>query len=381
MRPMHRTPSGDDEQEYDVTAAHPNAPMPDNHQNNGQDDGIIDAETTPAAAPQPDRSSDYIVEEYESFKRKNRRRLVGAGALVLIAGGLFAAASQQNNAPVTPALAPEAQTAENRVTAEILYPDNKASAAAPLHNIDDSKNDPIRLSKKIQAAAPLSPEEKAALEARQQRAKAQRLAQQRKQEAERAEQAAKENKDPKGKENSDKTLVADAKKDPKRNTAAERSKEREEEQRRKKAQALSDKAAAERNAKENAAAAKAREAQTAADKQRAAERAKLEKQNKTAANDKAKTEAKRSSDKTAEAPASGNRRVTIQAGAFADKNHALRVQQQLKGINYSSRIEEVQTAKGTVYRVRTGTFANQNEAKNALERIKDKGMNGVVVGK
>ena len=56
MRPIHHTPSSDDEQEYDVAAAHPNAPMPDNGQDKVQDDGIIDAETTPitpAAARSP----------------------------------------------------------------------------------------------------------------------------------------------------------------------------------------------------------------------------------------------------------------------------------------------------------------------------------------
>lgn len=388
MKPTHHTPSAGEEQEYDVAAAHPNAPMPET-----ADEGVVEAApatapTVPLGSSKAESGSDYVIEEYESFKRKNRRRLIGAGALVLIAGGLFAAASQQSGTPAAPALAPETRQAPpHAVTAEILYPDNKASAAAQaVNHIDDSQNAPIRMTKKIQAAAPLSPEEKAALEARQQRAKAQRLAQQRKQEAERAEQAAKEQ-TAAGNKPADKTAADTApKKDPKR-AAADKAKEREEEQRRKKAQALTAKAEAERNAKESATAAKAREAQLAADKQRAAERAKLEKQNKNKTADKTdnnkRTAADTRTDKNTSKTAAdtGNRRVTIQAGAFMDKNHAQRVQQQLKSINYNSRLEEVQTAKGTVYRVRTGTFANQNEAKNALERIKNQGMNGVIVGK
>lgn len=74
-----------------------------------------------------------------------------------------------------------------------------------------------------------------------------------------------------------------------------------------------------------------------------------------------------------------NGKVTVQAGAFSDKALAQRIQQQLKSLNYSSHLEEVQTAKGSVYRVKTGKFANQNEAKGAIERLKSSGINGVVV--
>lgn len=364
-----------------------------NHPNHDTSEhGTETAQPETAPVQTPEGNGGYVIEEeYEQFKRKNRRRMVGAGALVLIAGSLFTAASN-NQPPTGPTLAPEnRQAAAPAVTTDILHPGN-GRASAPVINVDDSQNAPIKISRKIQAAAPLSPEEKAALEARQQRAKAQRLAQQRKQEAERVERESKN-----ALKTTDTANVKDKEKDRdsiKPQNTADRAKEREEEQRRKKAQALSAKAEAERTAKEKAAADKAREAQLAADKKRANERAKLESQKKTQTNndklaaDKQR-EKNRSSDKTTAAKTekkpqntadnTAGRRVTVQAGAFADKAHAQKVQQQLKSLNYSSHLEEVQTAKGTVYRVKTGKFANQTEAKNAIERIKGKGMNGVVV--
>lgn len=349
MNSKHPNHPSDEEQEYDIAAAHD---TPESQQTEDANI-IVDVSTNqPTTTPlkpsteegtESNTTDEYVIEEYEHLKRKNRRRLVGAGALVLVAGGLFAAASQ-NNPPTTPTLAPETELATASSVADILYPNNNI-ASEPEHNVDDSKNTPVRLSKKIQAAAPLSPEEKAALEARQRRAKAQRLAQQRKQEAERAEQAAQ------NKETAD--MAEDHDNIKQRNVA--RKKEIDENQRTKKTQTTSTET--ERNNKNK----------DTANKQRNEEREQLAKD-------------KKSSDATKQQASSSSSRVTIQAGAFLDKALAERTQQKLKSIHYTSHLEEVQTEKGTVYRVRTGKFANQTEAKNALERIKNQGMNGMILG-
>lgn len=344
----------------------------------------------------------YVIEEeYEQLKRKNRRRLVGAGALVLVAGGLFAAASH-TTPHATPTLAPETQApVVANVTTDILLPGNGKTATntASMENVvvDDSKNAPISMSHKIQAAAPLSEEEKNALAARQQRAKAQRLAQQRKLEAERAEH---EN-------NNINSSTVVTNNNNKTNSTND-------DLRPKKAQALNIKVETDRKPKENTNinATTARDAQIAADKARAAERAKLSNNktnnsaapNKTSSNitastnnnnadrEKAAQEKLRAQRQAAErekatssklttnnSSTTINGKVTVQAGAFSDKALAQRIQQQLKSLNYSSHLEEVQTAKGSVYRVKTGKFANQNEAKGAIERLKSSGINGVVV--
>ena len=41
---------------------------------------------------------------------------------------------------------------------------------------------------------------------------------------------------------------------------------------------------------------------------------------------------------------------------------------------------KIETSKGTVYRIQTGSYPNREAAANALERLKAKGVNGAVVG-
>ena len=126
----------------------------------------------------------------------------------------------------------------------------------------------------------------------------------------------------------------------------------------------------------------------AADKARVAERSKILGNNNTAT--KPETNNNTSSDKIqqekqraqriADERTKANKQIAIQAGSFADKAQAQKMQQQLKGMNYSAGIEEVKTEKGTVYRVKTGKFANKDEADNALKNMKDKGVKGIIVG-
>ena len=359
----------------------------------------------------------YVIEEeYEQLQRRNRRRLVGAGALVLVAGGLFAAATTSNMP------APKLVTTDQNpyVKTEILRPDSGASAVANYDlsaNAEEMSDDtPLiqtQLPKKSATTAALdtnkddkavtlTASEKAAQDARLQREKAQRIALRRKQEAERQAQLAQNNSS--ANNNATATKAAPKATNPTNNNVAvstakstapaaadqaeAKRKAREDEQRQRKAQALASKAESERAAKESAAAEKIHQAQLAADKARVAERSKILGNNNTTT--KPETNNNTSSDKIqqekqraqriADERTKANKQIAIQAGSFADKAQAQKMQQQLKGMNYSAGIEEVKTEKGTVYRVKTGKFANKDEADNALKNMKDKGVKGIIVG-
>lgn len=73
------------------------------------------------------------------------------------------------------------------------------------------------------------------------------------------------------------------------------------------------------------------------------------------------------------------RRAMIQAGAYNSQAQAKKVQQRLADAGYSASINEVDTAKGKVYRVRTGSFSSQEAAQNALAKIRLQGIDGVVI--
>ena len=73
------------------------------------------------------------------------------------------------------------------------------------------------------------------------------------------------------------------------------------------------------------------------------------------------------------------RRAIIQAGAYNSQTQAKKVQQRLADAGYSASINEVDTAKGKVYRVRTGSFSSQEAAQNALAKIRLQGVDGVVI--
>lgn len=358
----------------------------------------------------------YVIEEeYTQLKRKNGRRLVAAGALALVAGGLFAAASTTGSQPKLVTPNPEA----TRPKTEILHP-TAASIPVVAYPMDDELNAAsevaiVRTNKKGETVA-LTEAERKAEEAKLAREKAQRVAQLRKQQAERAElerarQAAMANANP-----SSNTATASAKpKAPEKpqKTAAElaeeRRKAREEQQRQRRAQQLSAQAERERAAQEAAAAEKVRQAQLAADKERAAARAKLAaNQSGNSANtgntataksansnnsgsltpQNVKTPAQSTADKVQQekqraqrvAAERERRQLAIQAGSFTDKAQAQKMQQQLKSMNYQTGIEEVKTEKGTVYRVKTGRFHSKEAADNALKNMKDKGVKGIIVG-
>ena len=152
------------------------------------------------------------------------------------------------------------------------------------------------------------------------------------------------------------------------------------------------KAEAERTAKQKAALERAAEQKAAADETRRTERAKLLAQQKAAERAaQAKAAPKKADDKTASKTApkqpekavankdSKEKRASVQVGAYRDINAAKAAQQKMKGLNYSSSIEEINTDKGKVYRVRTGSFPNKSEAELAASKLKARGLGGIVL--
>ena len=48
-------------------------------------------------------------------------------------------------------------------------------------------------------------------------------------------------------------------------------------------------------------------------------------------------------------------------------------------MSYGAVVEEISTAKGKMYRVRTGTLPNRTAAQQAAQKIQSKGLGGVVI--
>lgn len=317
--------------------------------------GSSETENTENVSPANTAAATSLA-EYEQLKHKNRRRLVSAGALVLVAGSLFAAASKDNAQKQNdPSLSVVKVASQPVMQPEILRPTGSETKVDL--NMDDVPSTAIPLKNNMVA----TPQERAALAAKQ-----------------KAATTAK----PKTNADNDNTTAKAVKPVAPTQTAAEKVKAREEarlaEERRQRAQSKAAEAEARRQETEREIANKAREAQVNADRIRNDERAKLTVERAAQEKQRAQRQAAERASK-ANSGSSGNK--AIQAGAFADKESAKRMQQQLKSMNYNARLEEVQTNKGKVYRVRTGDFANDSEAKNALNQMKNKGVNAMVVGK
>ncbi len=77
--------------------------------------------------------------------------------------------------------------------------------------------------------------------------------------------------------------------------------------------------------------------------------------------------------------ASGGKAI-IQAGAFSNREQAAQVRQKLANAGVSAYISEAETSKGTVYRVRTGSYADRAAANQALAKIRQQGVDGMVIG-
>ncbi len=73
-------------------------------------------------------------------------------------------------------------------------------------------------------------------------------------------------------------------------------------------------------------------------------------------------------------------RALIQVGAYTDEAQAKTVQQKLAAAGVSASITQSETSKGTLYRVRTQTYASRAQAEQNLSRIRSQGLDGMVIG-
>ena len=365
-------------------------------------------------SPNPEHHNNQdVLDEYEHLKNKNRRRLIGAGAITVLAGGLFAAVA--SNGPkdnIEPKMAQPQQ--QQHVATEVLRPSGvapqtastvptltAAEASRPITSSSPSTrvkpvpplaqdNTSAKTRTPTPAATPAPTLADADSQASLEEQRRLRREEQRKAREQRRleQQQAREEAARKRAEARQERAEARARAEQERIAKA-----RADEARRKQAQEVVAKAEAERAAKQKAALERAAEQKAAADEARRAERAKLLAQQKAAAERaaQAKTAPKKADDKAAnktvpkqpeKAVASKDnreKRASVQVGAYRDIAAAKAAQQKMKGLNYSSSIEEVVTDKGKVYRVKTGSFPNKSEAEIAAGKLKARGLGGIVL--
>ena len=387
--------------------------------------------------------------EYEQLKRKNRRRLVGASAMVLVAGIVFGVAvnggDEGGNAaqnisinkdggqpeiltpkPIEPVggktrqdelenpLPASGSSAQDEAANDTFeMPSEKAKEVPPVYELKEgqetveAQGDDGNVHTVVKKAEPNNDYDRQPLPAitinnsnKQAAEKAERKAAQKAAEAKRqAEEKAREIAERKAEAD---RLAAEEE-------AAERAKREEEARLAKQKQEAEEKRLAERQAKEQKRLeAKQRaeekrlkeeerlaelkqqreerkqaEAKKAEEDKRLAEQKKRDDAKKTAGN-KAQQALENKSKPTKADPKEilnnqKGRRAMIQAGAYNSQAQAKKVQQRLADAGYSASINEVDTAKGKVYRVRTGSFSSQEAAQNALAKIRLQGVDGVVI--
>mgnify|MGYP002741348428 CR=1 FL=1 len=411
--------------------------------------------------------------EYEQLKRKNRRRLVGASAMVLVAGIVFGVAvnggDEGGNAaqnisinkdggqpeiltpkPIEPAggktrqdelenplLAGGGSAQDEAANDTFEMPSEKAKEVPPVYELKEgqetveAQGDDGNVHTVVKKAEPNNDydrqplpaitinnsnkqaAEKAERKAAQKAAEAKRQAEEkareiaeRKAEADRlaaeeeaAERAKREEEARLAKqkqEAEEKRLAERQAKEQKRLEAKQRAEEKrlkEEErlaelkqQREERKQAEMKKAEEEKRLAEQKKRLEERkqaEAKIAEEEKRLAEQKKRDDAKKTAGN-KAQQALENKSKPTKADPKEilnnqKGRRAMIQAGAYNSQAQAKKVQQRLADAGYSASINEVDTAKGKVYRVRTGSFSSQEAAQNALAKIRLQGVDGVVI--
>ena len=386
--------------------------------------------------------------EYEQLKRKNRRRLVGASAMVLVAGIVFGVAvnggDEGGNAaqnisinkdggqpeiltpkPIEPAggktrqdelenplLAGGGSAQDEAANDTFEMPSEKAKEVPPVYELKEgqetveTQGDDGNVHTVVKKAEPNNDYDRQPLPAitinnsnKQAAEKAERKAAQKAAEAKRqAEEKAREIAERKAEAD---RLAAEEE-------AAERAKREEETRLAKQKQEAEEKRLAERQAKEQkrleakqrAEEKRLKEERLAELKQQREERkqaeAKKAEEDKRLAEQKKRDDAKKTAGNKAQQalenkskPAKADpkeilnnqkgRRAMIQAGAYNSQAQAKKVQQRLADAGYSTSINEVDTAKGKVYRVRTGSFSSQEAAQNALAKIRLQGVDGVVI--
>lgn len=78
-------------------------------------------------------------------------------------------------------------------------------------------------------------------------------------------------------------------------------------------------------------------------------------------------------------PSSGGRRYTVQVAALSDDAKAQDLKNKLMAMGVSAQITQVETSKGHINRIRTGSFSSEEEARKVLARIQQAGVSGIIV--
>lgn len=71
---------------------------------------------------------------------------------------------------------------------------------------------------------------------------------------------------------------------------------------------------------------------------------------------------------------------TVQVGVYSDTVNVKRLQDQLKQAGFSTATEKVTTSKGESIRLKAGSFTSRQDAVNAMARLKEIGLPGMVIG-
>lgn len=74
-------------------------------------------------------------------------------------------------------------------------------------------------------------------------------------------------------------------------------------------------------------------------------------------------------------------KIVVQIGVFSDANNVKQMQQKLSQAGIKAYTEQLSTDKGEKTRLRAGPYASRQEAESALEKVKSLGMPGMVISK
>ena len=365
---------------------------------------------------------------YEQLKRKNRRRLVGASGLVLVsgillAGALYTGADKEPSAETAAASAPVENVAASAEEPEVAIwePNSSGSArqvpaseaassarqsadaasadaeAAPAADMKAEEGAPVvlindtlvdngtedRADKPKAASAPRKPETQVARrsEAEEETVIEDTMAE------DTADSAA---------EQPDEAQRAAAKRAEREAAVKKQRAEREAAKRRAAKLAAEKRAAERREAEQQAEARKEQQYAVGAAEYRRVEPARTDKPKEQqpvrkaeakpeAVRPEPKSEARKSAapaaptaeSKTVAAKGKGGK-AAIQAG-YPEKERALSLQRKMKAAGINAGILEVNTDKGKVYRVKTGSYPNRAAAEHDLNRMRVHGIGGTVI--
>ena len=78
-------------------------------------------------------------------------------------------------------------------------------------------------------------------------------------------------------------------------------------------------------------------------------------------------------------PAKSVSNFTVQVGVYSDAANVKRLQDQLKQAGFATTTEKTTTPKGDALRLKAGKFTSRQDAMNALAKIKEIGLPGIVI--